>query len=481
MSESITKEQQQPHAVLFPFPAQGHINPFMQLAKLFHSKGFHITFVNTEHNQRRLVRSRGSQAVKGLSDFQFHTVPDGLPPSDKDATQDPPTISYAIKNNCLQPFVELVNKLSSSPQLPPVTCIVTDGVMTFGIQAAELLGIPHASFWTASACGMMGYLQFEELITRGIFPLKDVNFTDGTLERRLDWVTGMSDIRLRDLPSFATSTDAKDVMFHILKSEAASCLKSSAIIFNTFDALEEQALASIRKIFPNKMYTIGPHHLLGNEDDTDDQSTRSISSNLWKEDLKCMDWLDRQEPKSVVYVNYGSVTVMSEEHIKEFAWGLANSNVPFLWIVRGDIVIGESGSFLPAEFLEEIKDRGYLASWCMQQQVLSHPSVAVFLTHCGWNSTMESVSAGVPMICWPFFAEQQTNCRFACNEWEIGIELSHDVKRNEVADVIHEVMDGQKGEMMKRKASEWQLKAREAVGVQGSSFTNFTSFLQHHM
>ncbi|CAN0858448.1 Linamarin synthase 1 [Linum grandiflorum] len=475
--------EQQGHAVLFPFPAQGHINPFMQLAKLFHSQGFHITFVNTEHNQRRLVRSRGTEAVKGLSDFHFHTIPDGLPPSDKDATQDPPSISYAMMNNSPQPFVELVNKLNSSPQLPPVTCIVTDGVMTFGIKAAELLGIRHASFWTASACGMMGYLQFGQLITRGIFPLKDVNFSDGTLERRLDWITGMSDIRLRDLPSFATSTDANDVMFHILKSEAESCLKSSAIIFNTFDALEEQVLASIRRmiLFPNRrIYTIGPHHLLGKGNNT--ESVESISSNLWKEDLKCMEWLDQQEPKSVVYVNYGSVTVMSEEHLKEFAWGLANSNVAFLWIVRGDIVMGEkSGSFLPAEFLEEIKDRGYLASWCMQQQVLSHPSVAVFLTHCGWNSMMESVSAGVPMICWPFFAEQQTNSRYACNEWEIGIQLSHDVKRNEVVDVIHEMMNGPKGEIMKIKASEWKLKAREAVRVDGSSFTNFASFVQDFM
>ncbi|CAN0858494.1 Linamarin synthase 2 [Linum grandiflorum] len=450
------------HAVLLPFPAQGHVNPFMKLAKLLHSKGFHITFVNTEHNHRRLIRTRGTESVKGLSDFQFHAIPDGLPPSDKDATQDPPSICYSSQHNCLQPFLELLNKLmlSSSPQIPPVSCIVSDGVMTFGIQAAQLLGIPHATFWTASACSLMGCLQFRELIRRGITPLK-----------------GMSNIRLRDLPSFAMTTDTEDVMFKFIDIETNNCLKSSAMIFNTFDALEEQVLSAMKMDYPHPIYTMGPLHLLGDEMLKPASESDSISSNLWKEDLGCMEWLNQREPNSVVYVNYGSVTVMSNEHLKEFAWGLANCKLPFLWIVRGDIVMGESGS-LPPNFLEEVKDRGYLASWCLQQEVLSHPSVGVFLTHCGWNSMIESLSAGVPMICWPFFADQQTNCRYACTEWRVAVELSRDVKRNELSDVIHEVMLGGNWKKMKKKSLEWKTRANFAVGDQGSSFNNFIRFMQ---
>ncbi|CAI0474387.1 unnamed protein product [Linum tenue] len=477
-------QQQKPHAVLLPFPAQGHVNPFMQLAKLLHSEGFHITFVNTEHNHRRLVRTRGPEAVKGLPDFQFEAIPDGLPPSDKDATQDPPALCYAAQNYCLQPFMELMEKLrSSTPQLPPVTCIVSDGIMTFGIKAAELLGVQHASFWTASACGLVGYLQFDELIARGIFPIKgEANLSDGTLDSPLDWIQGMSNIRLKDLPSFATSTDAEDVIFHFLRIEARSCLKSSAIIFNTFDAFEEQTLATIRKDyfpFPRHIYTIGPLHLLGHEMAVPRAESKTIGSNLWKEDPKCMEWLDQREPRSVVYVNYGSVTVMSDEHLREFAWGLAESKRPFLWIVRPDIAMGDS-AILPSEFLEAIEGRGCLASWCIQQEVLSHSSVGVFLTHCGWNSTVESVSAGVPVICWPFFAEQQTNCRYACSQWGIGVELSADVKRNEVVDVIEEMICGEKGKVMKHNALEWQRKAKEAVVDEGSAFNNFRRLVQEY-
>ncbi|KAK8702925.1 hypothetical protein V6N13_021259 [Hibiscus sabdariffa] len=89
--------------------------------------------------------------------------------------------------------------------------------------------------------------------------------------------------------------------------------------------------------------------------------------------------------------------------------------------------MGESAA-LPEEFFEEIKDRGFITSWCLQDLVLSHRSVVAFLTHCGWNSTLESISRGVPMICWPFFAEQQPNCRFACTTWNIGMEVNPDVK-----------------------------------------------------
>jgi hypothetical protein len=143
----------------------------------------------------------------------------------------------------------------------------------------------------------------------------------------------------------------------------------------------------------------------------------SLGSNLWKEDTKCLKWLESKEPSSVVYVNFGSVTVMTPEQILEFARGLAGSKKPFLWILRPDIVIG--GSFiLSSEYEDEISDRGLIASWCSQEQVLNHPSM------------IESICAGVPMLCWPFFVDQPTNCRYICNEWEIGMEINTNVKRS---------------------------------------------------
>jgi UDP:flavonoid glycosyltransferase YjiC (YdhE family) len=177
-------------------------------------------------------------------------------------------------------------------------------------------------------------------------------------------------------------------------------LNSSTIIFNTFDEFENEVLEAISAMFP-RIYNIGPLPLLGRH--VPNSQLKFLSSSLWKEDFKCLQWLDKREPKSVVYVNYGSITVMTEQHLKEFAWGLANCNHPFLSIVRLDVVLGDSTNF-PEDFLEETKERGLLVSWCPQEQVSAHPSIGVFVTHCGWNSTLESICFGVPVICWPFFA-----------------------------------------------------------------------------
>ncbi|KAA0874265.1 hypothetical protein EYC94_25770, partial [Enterobacter hormaechei] len=208
-----------------------------------------------------------------------------------------------------------------------------------------------------------------------------------------------------------------------------------------------------------------------------DNGFKSTGSNLWKNDLTCLKWLDQWEPSSVIYINYGSIAVMSEKHFKEFAWGIANSKLPFLWITRPDLVKGESLA-LPKEFLDEVKDRGYIANWCPQSQVLAHPSIGAFLTHCGWNSTLESICAGVPMIGWPFFAEQQTNCRFICTTWGIGMTIKDDVKKEEVTTLLKEMIEGENGKEMRKKCVEWKKKAIAATDIGGSSYNDFYRLLK---
>ncbi|CAK9139136.1 unnamed protein product [Ilex paraguariensis] len=227
----------------------------------------------------------------------------------------------------------------------------------------------------------------------------------------------MKNIRLKDFPSFIRTTNPNVIMLDFAMTEAEKVHKASALILNTFDALEPEVLEALSTIFPT-IYTIGPLQLHLNQIKEDD--LKNYGSNLWKEESGCLEWLDSKEPNSVVYVNFGSVTVMTPQQLIEFAWGLANSKQTFLWIIRPDLVIGVS-AILPPEFVSETKERSLLASWCPQEQVLNHRSVGGFLTHCGWNSTIESVCGGVPMLCWPIFAEQQTNCWFSGSHWGIGI------------------------------------------------------------
>ncbi|XXG76445.1 hypothetical protein AAC387_Pa08g0793 [Persea americana] len=153
-----------------------------------------------------------------------------------------------------------------------------------------------------------------------------------------------------------------------------------------------------------------------------DDVLKSVKSSMWKEEVECLKWLDCHEAASVIYVNFGSTTVSTPQQQIEFAWGNANSNHPFLWVIRPDLVMG-GHTILPQELMDEIEERGMHVSWYPQEDMLAYPSICLFLTHYGWNSTLESISYGVPMLCWPFFADQNTNCRYACNEWRVGIEI----------------------------------------------------------
>ncbi|XP_015160957.1 7-deoxyloganetin glucosyltransferase-like [Solanum tuberosum] len=140
--------------------------------------------------------------------------------------------------------------------------------------------------------------------------------------------------------------------------------------------------------------------------------------------------------------------------------------------------MGDS-TILPYEFLAETKERGLLSGWCLQEQVLSHASIGGFLGHCGWNSTFESISFGVPMLCWPFFADQQTNCWFSCNRWGVGIEIDSDVKREVIEEVVRELMIGEKGKEMKENALKWKNLAEKAItSPTGSSYMNFDKLVR---
>ena len=143
----------------------------------------------------------------------------------------------------------------------------------------------------------------------------------------------------------------------IVEAERAS--RASAVILNTFDALEKDVLDALSATLP-PVYSIGPlQHFVEQVSDT---RLKSMGSNLWKEETDCLEWLDSKEPGSVVYVNFGSITVMTAQQLTEFAWGLANSKKTFLWIIRPDLVVGDS-ALLPPEFVTETKDRSMLASW----------------------------------------------------------------------------------------------------------------------
>uniref|UniRef100_A0A175YLR4 Glycosyltransferase n=1 Tax=Daucus carota subsp. sativus TaxID=79200 RepID=A0A175YLR4_DAUCS len=532
MDSSSRATEKHGHVVCIPYPAQSHIKSMLKMAKLLNSKGLSITFVNTEFNHKRFLKAGGLQSIESLPSFRFETIPDGLPPSDADATQDIPELCRSIIENRLLPsFQNLLTKLNAGNH--KVSSILSDGFMPFTADVAHSVGIPIALLWPISACGFMGFYQFKNALERGLIPLKDESYltngyldtivdwipgmadiplgnlpshiritdtnelifnflmectqraandasylTNGYLDTIIDWIPGIPEIRLGDLPSHIRITDPNDFVFNFIVNSTQRATNGTANVLHTFDDLEEELVNAISSMFTT-VYAIGPQQMLLNQIPSDQtERLKSIGYSLWKEETKCLEWLDSKEADSVVYVNFGSITVMSAEQLMEFGWGLANSNCSFIWIIRPDLIMGESTVTLGVEFLEAIKNRGLISGWCPQEDVLNHAAVGGFLTHGGWNSTIESISAGVPMLCWPFFGDQTINCKYMC-DWECGMEIRNDCTRDDVEKLVRLLMDGVEGKKMRNKALEWKGMAEKACASDGSSSNNLDKLVLH--
>ncbi|KAK4784833.1 hypothetical protein SAY86_019201 [Trapa natans] len=442
-----------PHAVCVPCPPQGHLNAMLQLAKLLHWKGFHVSFVIIESEHNRMVTARGDPSfLDGLpSDFQLVTfIPDVFP---SPPNHDIQALGEFYRNHTRGPFADLISSLNQRAAIdmdfPAVSIIVSDSLMTFStIPAGEKFGIPVVNFWPFSASVTMCFMQLSELMARGL----DVDgpSSDCYLDTIVDWIPGINHMRLRDFPCFLRNAGSVDDL---------------------------EVLNAFSLTLSKPVYAIGPLPLALELIPGEDYPTKNIKCSLWEENSQCLQWLDSKEPNSVLYINFGSIATLTPQQVTEFATGIANSGHPFLWIIRPTLVAGEAAVF-PPDFVEKTKGRGFTAGWCPQENVLNHRSIGGFLTHCGWNSTMESLSAGVPMLCWPFFADQHTNCWIISTNCGIGLEIDHDVKRDEVTSLVKELMEGVNGKEVKERALEWKKRARESVDQGGSSWRGFERLLR---
>jgi hypothetical protein len=172
------------HAMLFPFPCSGHINPTLKLAELLHARGVHVTFVNTEHNHERLLRTAGG--LRGRDGFRFEAVPDGLSEEDRRAPDSTVNLYLSLRRSSAAPLVALARRLPAGGDVPPVTCVVISGLVSFALDAAQEIGVPTFVLWGTSACGFVGTLRLRELRQRGYTPLKGTPpFPSGQLRRSI--------------------------------------------------------------------------------------------------------------------------------------------------------------------------------------------------------------------------------------------------------------------------------------------------------
>ncbi|XP_059669804.1 7-deoxyloganetic acid glucosyltransferase-like [Cornus florida] len=253
--------------------------------------------------------------------------------------------------------------------------------------------------------------------------------------------------------------------------------RASTLILNTFDELESPIISKLGSLFP-KVYTIGPLHALVKSQITHHTESDSSNGSLREQDMTCLTWLDSQPSKSVIFVSFGSVTMLTRDQLLEFWYGLVNSEKPFLWVLREGLLLGDDTVVeTPAELEVGTTERGCMVRWAPQEEVLTHRAVGGFLTHSGWNSTLESILAGIPMICWPHMAEQQVNSRCVSELWKVGVDMKDICDRSTVEKMVRNLMEGKREEIMKSMAENSKM-ACDSVKEGGSSYCNLEKLIE---
>lgn len=276
-------------------------------------------------------------------------------------------------------------------------------------------------------------------------------------------------LKVKDLPMI-TTRNSED-LYQLLSLAVKETRASSGFIWNSFEDLEPLALTTCTQKLTIPTFPIGPFH----------KYFPASSSSLLRQDQSSISWLNTQAPKSVIYVSFGSIAALNEAQFLEIAWGLANSNQPFLWVVRPGLVRGSEWlEPLPNGFLENLNGRGHIVKWAPQEKVLAHHATGGFWTHNGWNSTLESICEGVPMICQPFFGDQMVNARYVSHVWKVGVHLENKIERMEIARAIRRLTVEADGKEMRERIEHLKEKVDDCLSQGGSSYQsleNLTSYL----
>ncbi|XP_038885149.1 mogroside IE synthase-like [Benincasa hispida] len=446
----------QNHVIVFPFPRHGHISPMLQFSKRLISKGLLLTFLTTSSASQSLILNlppSPSFHLKIISDVSESNVLASL-------------AAYlqsfrAAVTKSLANFIDQALISSSDEEIPP-TLIVYDSVMPWVQTVAAERGLDTAPFFTQSAAVNHVLL----LVYGGSLSIPPPENVAVSLPAEIALQPG-------DLPAFP---DDSEVVLKFMTSQFYNLENVKWIFINTFDRLESKVVNWMAKTLPIK--TVGPTipsaYLDGRLEDDKAYGLNVSKSNGGKSPIK---WLDSKETASVVYISFGSLVILLEEQVKELTNLLRDTDFSFLWVLRESEL-----EKLPNNFLQDTSERGLIVNWCCQPQVLSHKAVSCFVTHCGWNSTLEALSLGVPMVAIPQWVDQTTNAKFIADVWGVGIRVKKNEKgiatKEELEASIRKIVQGERANEFKQNSIKWKNLAKEAVDEGGTSDKHIEEFVQ---
>ncbi|CAO2175299.1 unnamed protein product [Urochloa humidicola] len=415
----------------------GHVGPMAQLAELFLEHGYSATVVLIEPP----IRSSDSDSsfitriAAAHPSVSFHALPP-LPAPDFAASSEHP---FLLVLRLLRRYNERLEAFLRRSILPHtrLLALVVDQFYVQAIDVAVALGVPTYTFVSSGASAVAVFVQVLTLLAGRETGLKQL---------------GDTPLELAGVPPLPASHLVRDLLEH--PSEDAMCramadiltrgMETHGVLVNMFESLESRAVRALRgdddpmsislpggRTLP-PVYCVGP--LVGKNGKGTQERRDGEELALAERRHVCLAWLDKQPERSVLFLCFGSMGSLPASQLREIAAGLEASNHRFLWVIRtpaerDDIkkileqrADPDLDALLPEGFMERTKERGLVVkSWAPQREVLSHQATGAFVTHCGWNSALEGVVAGVPMLCWPLYAERMMNKVFMVGDGGMGV------------------------------------------------------------
>lgn len=468
-------QSSKPHVALLSSPGMGHLIPVLELAKcLVTHHNFSATiFVVASHTSAaecQVLRSSVSLRLCDIVELTWVDISGQLRHNSGIVT----VCSLMVRET-----KPLLRSAISAMKQPP-TVLVVDLFGTSALEIADELGIPKYVYIPSNAwlLALTIYAPTLDKVVKG------------------EYVDQMEPFRIPGCKSLKPE-DVVDPMLDRNSQEYSEYLlvgigfpKGDGILVNTWEDLQSTTLAALRDEkhlggFANNLpiYPIGP--------------LRRAVGSTGSRDPQLFGWLDKQPRGSVIFISFGSGGTLSYEQMTEVAWGLELSRQRFIWIVRAPTVTNrhavfftsgnaddEPSAYLPEGFISRTHEVGQIIPlWAPQVDILSHPSVGGFLTHCGWNSILESITNGVPMIAWPLYAEQRMNATLLTEELGVAVRpealpSKKVVEREEIAKMVRKIMVDEQGFGIRAKVNELKQTAEKALSEGGSSRHALSKFAE---